>query len=67
MGPSEDQRGLLRCHSEREWPHHEDVGYTDEPNKQGPAGRTEATFNDEENRPEKDTKVVNYQDLSTSS
>ena len=48
---------------QREWPHHEDVGCTDESNKQGPARRTEATFNDDENRPEKDTKVVNYRDF----
>ena len=39
------------------------MGCTDEPNKQGPARRTEATFNDDENRPEKDIKVVNYQDF----
>ena len=39
------------------------MGYTDESNEQGPARRTEATFNDDENRPEKDTKVVNYRDF----
>ena len=38
----------------QEWPHHEDVGYTDEPNKQGPARRAEATFDDDENRPEEE-------------
>ena len=44
---------------QREWPHHEDVGCTDESNEQGPASRTEATFNEDENRPQ----VVSYQDF----
>ena len=35
------------------------MGCTDKSNKQGPARRTEATFNDDENRP----KVVKYQDF----
>ena len=43
----------------REWPHHEDVGCTDESSKQGPARRSEATFNDGKNRPQ----VVSYQDF----
>ena len=38
----------------QEWPHHEDEGPTNEPNKQGPARRAEATFNDDENRPEEE-------------
>ena len=61
-GPQQGSEGPTEV-LPQEWPHHEDVGYTDEPNKQGPARRTEATFNDDENRPEKDTKVVNYQDF----
>ena len=43
----------------QEWPHHEDVGCTDEPNDQGPARRSEATFNNEKNRPQ----VVSYRDF----
>ena len=38
----------------QEWLRHEDVGYTEEPNKQGPARRAEATFDDDENRPKEE-------------
>ena len=57
-GPQQGAEGPTKVLLQ-EWPHHEDVGCTDESNKQGPARRTEATFNDDENRP----KVVNYQDF----
>ena len=39
---------------QKEWPHHEDVGCTDESNEQGPARRAEVTFNDDKNRPEEE-------------
>ena len=41
----------------QEWPHREDVGPTDEPSKQDPARRAEATFDDEEEQPEGITKI----------
>ena len=43
----------------QEWSNHEDVGCTDKSSKQGPARRTEATFNDDKNRPQ----VVSYRDF----
>ena len=36
----------------QEWSHHEDVGPTDEPNKQDPARRAEATTDDDKSPPE---------------
>ena len=37
----------------QEWPHHEDMGYTDEPSKQGSARRAKATIDDDkEEQPE---------------
>ena len=57
-GPQQGAEGPTKVLLQ-EWPHHEDVGCTDEPNDQGPARRSEATFNDDENRPQ----VVSYQDF----
>ena len=61
-GPQQGSEGPTKV-LPREWPHHEDVGYTCGSYEQGPARRTEANFNDDENRPEKDTKVVSYRDF----
>ena len=47
-GPQQGSEGPTEVLSQ-EWPHHKDVGCTDESNDQGPARRSEATFNDDEN------------------
>ena len=58
VGPQQGLEGPTEV-LQREWPHHEDVGCTDESSKQGPARGSGATFNDDENRPQ----VVSYQDF----
>ena len=42
----------------QQWPHHEDEGPTDEPKEQGPARGAEATTNDDENRAEKESALI---------
>ena len=61
-GPQQGSEGPTKV-LPQEWPHHKGVGCTNESIEQGPARRAEATFNVDENRPGKDTKVVSYRDF----
>ena len=61
-GPQQGAEGPTKVLLQ-EWPHHKDMGYADEPSKQGSARRAEATIGDEEEEvQDRDVCLVKHRD-----